>query len=110
MAGVEGGDGADTLDFVDVPARLDQTLAEERKAWAVAEQQQALRLRQADVLAGNFGARFAVHVGHPGAGWVETGEGTAVRVVGTDSDRRQHPCRQCPGVAADRLSRGRILE
>ena len=57
---MEGRDRANPLDLVGMAARLEHPLAEQCERGAVAEQQQALRLDQADVAAGDLGAGFAV--------------------------------------------------
>ena len=46
---MEGRDGAHALDLVDMAARLDQPLPEQRLRRPIAEQEQALRLGEADV-------------------------------------------------------------
>jgi hypothetical protein len=55
MTWVEGRDRANTFDLVGVAARFHQPFAEQSDAWSVAEQQQALRSRKANVLTGELG-------------------------------------------------------
>ena len=107
---MEGGDGTDAFDFVDMSACLEKPLAEQRETRSVTEQDQALWLDEPDVPARDFGARVPLFVAHSSAGRMKTGKGRAVSLVGGHSDRREHPPRERPGIAADRLARRKILE
>jgi hypothetical protein len=56
MAGMERRDGPHALDLVHMAACLNQPFAEKSDAWSIAEKKDALRLRQADLLARDVGA------------------------------------------------------
>jgi hypothetical protein len=110
MTRVEGRNGAHPLDLVDVAAGLDEPLAEQRDAGAVAEQEQTLGFGKGDVPLGNFSTGVAFCGAHPRAGRVEARQGCAVRLIRGNPDCREHAFGELPRIAADRLRRGRIFE
>jgi len=84
-------------------------LAEQGLRGTVAQQQQARRLRQLDMLTGDFRAGFAIGLRHARARRVKAGQRGAVGLFRRDLDRGQHPLRELPGLTADRLPRGEIF-
>src|SRR4029453_17671511 len=110
MAGMKGCNGAHTLDFVDMPASLDEPLAEQCNAWPVAEQKKTLRVREADLFASDIGTNLALSFIHPCTRRMDAGKRSAVGLIGRDADGRKHALGKNPGVAADRLTRGGIFQ
>src|SRR5690349_4211759 len=107
---MEGHDGANALDLVNMTASLGQRLAQQGLSRTISEQQQALRLGETDVVASDFGARLAVGRAHPGPGNVEAGQGGAVGLVSGYLDGGKHaPC-EFPRFSANRLSRSEVFQ
>ena len=66
MPRMEGGDGAHAFNLVDVAARLEKALAEQRQARTVAEQKKA------------FLAKTWVTAGEPHPRWTHTGKSSSL--------------------------------
>src|SRR5690242_11803204 len=96
MTRMEGCDRAHAFNLVDVPARLDEALAEKRHTGSIAEQEQAFRLDQRDLPPGDLGAGLPIRTGHLGAGGMEIAERRAVRALRGNADRREHPAGELP--------------
>src|SRR6476619_1376231 len=109
MAGVEGGDGAHSLDLVDMPARFDEALAKQSRARRVAEEKQRLGRSKSDMPASDLAARLPRRLVETGARIMNTGEGRAVSVLRGEADCLEHPHGQHPRVAAYWLARSQIL-
>src|SRR6185369_2172558 len=107
---MEGGDRSDALDLVDVAAGLDQPFSEQRDAGTVAEKEQALGLRDSDVMPRDLGAGLALLLAHPRARRMNAGERGAVGLILLEADRGEHFSGEDPRLAADRLAGGGVLQ
>ena len=72
---------AHPFNFVNVPARRGQRLAEQGATGGVAEQQQPFRLGESDMAPGDFGAGVKLLAGKAGARTVEAGQARDDRLV-----------------------------
>jgi hypothetical protein len=71
---MEGRDGANALDLMEMAAGLGKRLAEQGLRRAITEQEQAPGLCEPNVIASDFSAGFALGGAHPDAGNVEAGK------------------------------------
>lgn len=106
---MEGGDGSHALDLVDAAPRASQRLSDQRSGRRVAEEDQSLRLGEANLVARDVGAAIKLVPADPGTGSMEAGERGAISGLRIETNRFQHPIHQLRRIAAERDGGTRVV-